>query len=310
MKDTTKSLTDTHTSAHVRKPPRFYEKLSHSIQLLQKAEKTALRYSNSGFYLAFSGGKDSQSLYHVAVLAGVKFTPHYSLTTLDPPELVKFIREFYPDVIIDRPDFTFSQLCVHKKALPTRVMRFCCSVLKETKGAGTVTLTGVRRAESYQRSKRNEAEIVANSPNNRFSGNFEQLDQFTRTKEIEGVQCVRGQDKIVINPIIEWTDADVWYFLNTVVKVKHCSLYDKGWKRIGCLFCPMASQKEITNEVMLYPKYKDIIIRTIHRIRLEGHLNDYVDLTDEEVFQWWVSKKSLKEWYADNKLQYSLFNDI
>lgn len=118
-------------------PHGFNERLKHSIELLQKSEALALRYSPKGFYLAFSGGKDSQALYHVAKLAGVKFEGHYSLTTLDPPELVRFIRNKYPDVIIDRPEMTFAQLCVKKKALPTRLMRFCCSVLKETRGAGT-----------------------------------------------------------------------------------------------------------------------------------------------------------------------------
>lgn len=63
----------------------FENRLAHSIDLLQKSEKLALRYYTEGFYLAFSGGKDSQALYHVAKLAGVRFEAHYALTTLDPP---------------------------------------------------------------------------------------------------------------------------------------------------------------------------------------------------------------------------------
>lgn len=229
------------------KPSNFDNKLQHSIDLLRKSEAMAFRYSDKGFYLAFSGGKDSQALYHVAVLAGVKFEAHYALTTLDPPEVVRFIRTNYPDVINDRPDMTFAQLCVKKKALPTMRMRFCCAVLKETKGAGIVTLTGVRRQESVKRNKRREAEITGRREP-KFRGSFEELDQFTRTKEIESVQCIKGKDKIVINPIIDWSEADVWYFLNDVVKVEHCKLYDKGWKRLGCLFCPMASRKEILRQ--------------------------------------------------------------
>ena len=204
------------------KPANFDAKLQHSIELLQKSEALALRYYDKGFYLAFSGGKDSQALYHVTELAGVKFEAHYSLTTLDPPELVRFIRANYPSVFVDRPEMTFAQLCLKKKALPTMLMRFCCAVLKETKGVGTVTLTGVRRAESAQRSHRNEAEIVTRRKDDKFTGTLEQFDQFTRTKEVEGVQCVRGNDKIVINPIIDWSEADVWYFLNNVAKVNHC----------------------------------------------------------------------------------------
>ena len=298
------------TAYQNRKPINFDKKLQHSIELLQKSEKLALRYSDKGFYLAFSGGKDSQSLYHVAVLAGVKFDAHYSLTTLDPPELVMFIRNKYPDVAIDIPKLTFAQLCIKRKALPTRLMRFCCAVLKETKGAGTVTLTGVRREESVQRSHRNEAEIIRAKKTDRFSGSFEQLDQFTRSQEVEGVQCVKGKDKIVINPIIDWTKEDVWYFLNEVVKVEHCELYDKGWQRIGCLFCPMASQKEIIKQGGAYPRYKALILRTIHRLRENGYMNHYTDLTDEEVFNWCTSKQGIKHWYCEHKLQGNLFDDL
>lgn len=292
-----------------QKPPLFGEKLQHSIELLKKSEAMALRYTDKGFYLAFSGGKDCQALYHVTKMAGVRFESHYSLTTLDPPELVHFIKDNYPDVIVDRPEMTFAQVCLKKKALPTQKMRFCCAVLKETRGAGTVTLTGVRRQESYKRSQRNEAERLG-SKKGLFSGTFEQLDQFTRSKEVEGVQCVNGNDKIVINPIIDWTVLDVWYFLNEVAKVEHCVLYDRGWKRIGCLFCPVASQKEIVRQGRDYPKYQDLILRTIHRLRENGYMNQYKDLTDWEVFRWWVSKEGIKKWYSDNKVQLSLtFSD-
>lgn len=290
----------------VSKPINFDNRLQHSIELLQKAQAMAFTYSEKGYYLAFSGGKDSQALYHVAKMAGVAFEAHYALTTLDPPELVRFIRSNYPDVITDRPQMTFAQVCLKKKALPTQRMRFCCAVLKETRGAGTVTLTGVRRQESYKRSKRNEAEKIGNKKA-RFSGTFEQLDQFTRNKELEGVQCVNGKDKIVINPIIEWSEADVWYFLNEVAKVEHCVLYDRGWRRIGCLFCPMASKREILKQGGEYPKYHALIMRTIHRLRENGYMNQYTDLTDEEVFRWWISKEGIKHWYAEHKLQRDLF---
>lgn len=285
----------------------FNNKLQHSIDLLKKSERLALQYSDKGFYLAFSGGKDSQALYHVAKLAEVKFEAHYSITTLDPPELVHFIRHNYPDVINDRPELTFQRLCISKKALPTKIMRFCCAEMKEPKGAGAVTLTGVRKQESLQRSKRNEAEIVTNRKKDRFSGTYKQFDEFTRTKEVENVQCVGGKDKIVINPIIEWTDKDVWYFLNEVVKVEHCELYDRGWKRIGCLFCPMASKRHILHEKKLYPKYYSRLLRIIHELRKVGYMNKYADLTDEEIAAWWISKKGIREWYADNKLQGKLF---
>ena len=286
------------------KPIGFDERLEHSINLLRKSEKLALSLYSKGFYLAFSGGKDSQALYHVAKMAGVKFEAHYSITTLDPPELVYFIRNKYPDVINDRNNLNFWQLCIKKKALPMRKMRFCCAELKETKGVGTVTLTGVRRKESAKRTKRNEVEIS----NWKFKGTSEQFDQFTRSKEIEGVQCIKGKDKIIINPIIEWSESDVWYFLNEVVKVEHCELYDQGWRRIGCLFCPMASKKEIIRQVQNYPKYKALLLRTINQLKANGYMNKYPDLSAEDVFEWWISKEGIKKWYFKNKLHGNIFD--
>ena len=55
-----------------------------------------------------------------------------------------------------------------------------------------------------------------------------------------------------------------------------------------------------------YPKYKDAIIRTIHRLREKGYMSNYTDLTDEEVFEWWKSKMSIKEFYSLAKKQYKL----
>ena len=49
-----------------------------------------------GYYVAFSGGKDSQCVYHLCKMAGVKFDAHYNVTSVDPPELVRFIKKNYP----------------------------------------------------------------------------------------------------------------------------------------------------------------------------------------------------------------------
>ncbi len=278
------------------------QKIDYSINLLRRAEPMALRMSDKGFFLAFSGGKDSQCLYHIAKEAGVKFEAHYQLTTLDPPELVYFIREHYPDVIIDRPRYTFLQLCEKKGMLPTRVARFCCAELKETAGEGTETLIGIRRAESKKRANRNEVEISGR----KFSGS---LDQFNRTQEVAD-QCMAKfgkKDKLIIAPIIEWSDKDVWDYIHDR-KLAYCKLYDEGWKRIGCLFCPMARKSEQQMAKERYPKYKAAIIRTIHKIRKGGggYANDYPELTDEQVFDWWTGKTGIKEYYAKNVLQQKL----
>lgn len=90
-------------------------KIDKAIALLKKAERLALKYNPAdGYYLAFSGGKDSQCIYHLAKLAGVKFRAHYAVTTIDPPELMRFIKTHYPDVEWVRPKLTFFQLIKKK----------------------------------------------------------------------------------------------------------------------------------------------------------------------------------------------------
>ena len=262
-------------------------KLLYSVELLRKAEKLALAYdSENGFYLAFSGGKDSQCLYHVAKLAGVKFKAHMNLTSVDPPEVIRFVKKNYPEVELIKPRKSIFQRAIEKQILPTMRVRWCCAEYKETAGAGKVTLIGIRKAESSRRAKRNEVEIT----NRKFSGDLDGLDEYrqeqrakrarrkskeqgvniTNADEEQTVGCIHGKESLLISPIIYWTEKDVWEFLNDVVRVPHCSLYDDGWHRIGCIGCPMSSYKQKMIENKRYPHVKRGWIKAIKAIRNGG----------------------------------------
>ena len=78
--------------------------------------------------------------------------------------------------------------------------------------------------------------------------------------------CIRGQESLLISPIIEWTNDDVWNFLNTI-GVAHCELYDQGWKRIGCIGCPMSPAKQKIIENKRWPHVKRNWIKAIKAIR-------------------------------------------
>lgn len=126
-------------------------KIEDSIKLLQKGVKLALLMQpNDGYYVGFSGGKDSQVVLELCKMAGVKYRAVYNNTTIDSPKNVLFIRENYPEVEISNPNTNFFKL-VEKHGLPTRLSRFCCKELKERGGIGYVTVTGVRHEESRNR---------------------------------------------------------------------------------------------------------------------------------------------------------------
>ena len=297
------SSTKSHTEPMIT--PALQSKIDKSIQLIRKAEPTALRYRAEGFYLAFSGGKDSQVLLRLTQMAGVAFTPQYNLTTLDAPENVRFIKEHYPMVEIVHPERTFLQICRHHKMLPTQWTRFCCKELKESTNEHAVTLTGVRKSESARRSKRKEVFLQTRRRHPEFvEGTF---DQFTRYQETT-VECLKGKDKLTVNPILEWSESEVWQFIHQE-NLPVNPLYTKGYKRVGCLFCPMSNIKNIRREAHDYPKYYQAILRLIHRIRAEKfndeNTDDWGTFTDEEVFWFWAQKQGPKN-AAASKLQTSI----
>lgn len=273
------------------------KKIEYSIDLLRKSEKMALRLDpENGFYLAYSGGKDSQALYHIAEMAGVKFKAHMNLTSVDPPEVIRFVKQHYPDVELIKPKMSIYDMALKKHILPTRSFRWCCAEFKEMSGAGKVTLIGIRKAESASRNKREE--ISTQIKGKRTEETF---DQWSEHQE-KMVTCVGGKDKILVSPIIHWTEQDVWEFLNDVVKVPHCKLYDEGYTRIGCICCPMSQKRQKLREIKQYPHVKRRWTQTIQKLIDEGYANH--DFQDPEFgFNWWISGKSFKEFYADEVLQ-------
>ncbi len=236
-----------------------------------------------GYYLAFSGGKDSQCIYHLALEAGVKFDAHYNLTTVDPPELVYFIRENYPDVIVDRPQKTMWQLIVENGSPPTRIQRYCCRELKERGGEGRVTVTGVRWAESIRRAKtRGLAEFMGKS--------VKDMVLFNDNNEMrQMMENCQKKGKFVLNPIIDWTESDVWEYIRSR-GLKYCRLYDEGEKRIGCIGCPMSGPQRMADDFQRWPKYRANYIRAFDRMlqRRKKRGKPEIWASAETVMHWWI----------------------
>lgn len=201
------------------------EKIEIALLTIRNYEKMALERSPDGFYVCFSGGKDSIVLERLFAMSGVKYQNHYNNVTIDPPELVQFIKREYPQAIWHNPSKHLTSMMVDIGMPPTRLRRWCCLHYKEQGGAGTVRVTGVRTEESPRR-----------------KGLWKQIN---KDRESNG---------LIFCPIVYWTDADIWQFIRDN-KMKYCSLYDEGFKRLGCVGCPMADKQRVA-QFKRWPKYE------------------------------------------------------
>ncbi len=258
-----------------------HDKVEVAIKRLQMFEPA------EGYYLAFSGGKDSVVIKALADMAGVKYDAHYSVTTVDPPELVKFIRDVHPDVTFEKARYedgtqiTMWNLIPKKKMPPTRIVRYCCQLLKETGGEGRFKITGVRKAESSKRAKRGGLEISDNKTTKR--------DVLDPDNPEQGMTHIcQNKAQRILNPIIDWTDDDVWEFIQTY-NISYCSLYDDGYTRLGCIGCPMASrqQEELEKYPAIKKSYLSAFKKMIEARKKAGLQTEFK--TAEEVMEWWIN---------------------
>ncbi len=84
-----------------------------------------------GYFVGFSGGKDSIVTLRLCHLAGVRHRAFYSCTRIDPPEVMRFIKKEYPQVTWLYPKKSFYQY-LQEKSPPLRTMRWCCDCLKKS----------------------------------------------------------------------------------------------------------------------------------------------------------------------------------
>jgi len=218
-----------------------------------------------GYWLAFSGGKDSVVAYDLAVKSGVKFEAHYNVTTVDPPELVKFIKKNYDG----RVKFDYPGKPLLKRMLergqgfpPLRNMRWCCEEYKEKGGEGRTVLTGIRDQESSRRKLRGKVEA-----------------------------CLKGAGKKFVHPIKDWNTTDVWDYIRQN-RLLYCALYDEGFERLGCVICPF--EQNIGRSMARWPRMWETTrrhFRLLYDQRVAGDKPFKNWKNGDEMFEWWIRRK-------------------
>ena len=270
-----------------------------AIMRFQTASAMSLQYYGLPLVVTTSGGKDSSVCVELAIRAGIPFEVMHNHTTADAPETVYFVRDEFKRLeamgikcTLNKPVYkgaptSMWSLIPQKLMPPTRLVRYCCSVLKEQGGAGRFISTGVRWDESTSRkANRGIYEKIASEKTQRIILNNDNDD-----RRMLFENC-RLKAKRVVNPIIDWTDDDVWGFIQDA-KIPLNPLYSEGFCRVGCVGCPMAGKKR-EKEFARWPKYKDMYISAFDRMleerRRRGKMQGSwrIGTTGLDVFNWWM----------------------
>ena len=229
-------------------------KVENAIKLIRENEP------DDGYVVAFSGGKDSCVVLDLTKRAGVKYEARFSVTSVDPPELLDFIKEHHPEVVWRYPKESMFELIVRFRIMPTRVSRFCTSRLKERFGKNETTILGIRRSESRTRANRPTVEY--------------------------------RQSRKLVHPIGDWSYDDVWEYIHSQ-KLPYCSLYDEGFHRIGCVMCACQSPHVRRREAARWPeiaqKYREAANEAIARGQKSGI--PHVAKTGDELYELWLSDR-------------------
>ena len=275
------------------------DKVDIAVRRLQEAAEMSQMLYEKPLVITYSGGKDSDTVLKLAQIAKIPFEVLHSHTTADAPETVYHVRNKFRELELSsikcdidyhvQPDgkrVTMWNLIPRKLMPPTRLMRYCCSELKEGGGKDRFIITGVRWAESAARKKnRGSLEVIARRKERSLilSNDNDEDRRLFENCQMEG--------KRVVNPIIDWTTEDVLDFCKAE-NVNLCPLYAEGWHRVGCVGCPMAGKKRYI-EFARYPAYKKAYIAAFDRMIEERKRRDMMKGftmgdTGVDVFHWWM----------------------
>ncbi len=146
-----------------------------AIERIKMASEMSLHHYEKPLVCTYSGGKDSDVLLELFKRSGVPFEVNHSHTTVDAPQTVYHVRNKFKELEeqgincqIQMPVYrgkrvTMWSLIPQKLMPPTRIVRYCCSILKEKACPNSFVATGVRWNESAKRKQRGMFETLANT---------------------------------------------------------------------------------------------------------------------------------------------------
>lgn len=298
--------------------------IDESIEALQLAAKMSEQYYHKPLMIAYSGGKDSDVLLDLALRANINMEVIHSHTTADAPQTVYHRREVFKRLqekgikteviypVFKGKRISMWELIPLKLMPPTRLVRYCCDVLKETAGKKRLVACGVRADESSKRAQYNIFTIYDRKKDKRIYHDithvkevYQEAQEYPEVYDCKYITSLKKNKKGLVNPVLNWTETDVWTYIHTY-NIQVCDLYSMGYKRVGCIGCPMASKgryKEFSDFPQFEKNYKKAFERMLNYRISKGLKNNWNNA--DEVFDWWMEKKP-----ENGQMTFNLKEDI
>lgn len=278
------------------------DKEKKAIERIKFASEMSLRIYELPLICTYSGGKDSDVLLELFKRSDILFEVQHNLTTVDAPQTTYHVREVFKKLEeegiktnITLPMYKGKRVSMwtlipQKGTPPTRIMRYCCQILKEQNGKNRFISTGVRKSESVKRQSREEIEAKTNLKKDsiKLTINEVMLDDNTEIRKL--IEHCKMKGKMTVNPIIDWSDRDIWGFIRSE-NIKTNLLYECGYTRVGCVGCPMGGRKNMLKQFADFPTYKRAYIHAFDKM-VKAKKTPWA--SGEEVFDWWIQDPNIK----------------
>lgn len=243
--------------------------------------------------VAFSGGKDSTVLLHLARTVFPDIRGVFVNTGLEYPDIVKFVRST-ENVDIIKPAMSFSEvIATYGFPYPTKMQAEMISRMQRKLETGAditdhkymqktfMNMDGEEKSSTYSISEKHKWIVYSGIKVSQKCCAVMKKDPMARYQKENGVYpitgvmadegksrtevylkygCILGQGSgnLLLKAIAFWRENDVWEYLKKF-GVPYASIYDKGETRTGCVFCGFTNGREKENKFQrlqtLCPQY-------------------------------------------------------
>lgn len=210
---------------------QLQERIEEAKDILRLGSEMSLKYYKKPLLIAYSGGKDSDVVLSIAEETGIPFEVIHSVTTVDAPQTNRHVNKVFQrltekgihcekHIPTYKGEVTNMWKLIEMKGPPTRLFRYCCQVLKETSVTNRFISLGVRSKESTNRRMWDSFGIVEKEKKNAKHFTYDHAKEVYKEAQVmpEVYDCTlitraKKNGKLVCNPIIHWSDGDVWDYL-------------------------------------------------------------------------------------------------